>query len=991
MKKIILLILCFCCNSMYSQVNPTLGIGLETLTLNKGTIDVEVLTQIILKKQKELKNEALKRFMLKMFPDTNYTTRFYVQNCLNILLNEKNPQVIEKEILELTTNYAIALGVTKAITEMDKDKAIFKSDIPKSKKQNDYQKLFKELKNDSEISKLDSQLVLKNEENEKLEILYTNFNNIDHKIKALKSDIEKVDRKTIIDNYNTIYEEIENCVFNNETFKTGLKKKHKLLKLNIDPKNYDKDLIIDNLNKIESNYKKYTKKRIKNFECIEKKLKRRQRILMRNNVEYNIKNNEIENNINLDELNFGDKLDIVSLALSDNDLLRKKGFFKNKIDYTEVQNYFYSKSKDKEIIDIINNKINPYIENYDIIKNIIIDFDLSTELKAKNINIINKLTSLYFKQLDVDGDFKVLIKDKALSLNFKNEIENFNKFLDLKYNIEKLETFKGISLLTSNETIIEINKLEENVSSENLNENLKSLESLESDLDKYKKQYDSIISTNNFIVGLNEILSLINKDEFGKKLIKINDITISKLNRNDNIDISINRIRKLNKNLLEESTNDSITYKINSINKEIEILNGYIPNKNLKNKNNLKYILTESEKDSLISKIAKLNYTDNYTQIDKEIEKYQEKIANQTIFFEVYLKSLLGKLDTLSIKPSIDNEKEKNHNLELSKLISKIYERLIFFKTNKNYTISDINYLEKELLPELVGLKFVDIKENQQSYTDLIKGLKNLSPLLKIRLLSIKTLNLDLTNVNDLLSLFEFIGNLDKLDKAQTYASIVDLIKKNSEEITKVLPDGEFKDGYNLFINGIKKYTLINPNAEKEYVEIDVVSFLDDLQQHYERNNPSNFSLYLTLGLNQNMFFNKYRFRDTNETLSSVGFASEKIGLKWKIHDFKRYRGYENAIKNDIYLNKRAPFINEFYTTLYGSGLLYSLANTTTNQNFNFPHAGIAFGLRFYNALDFNLMFGFPIIKDQKFFNNGFIGVGFDIPLGEYLEALGNK
>lgn len=110
----LILVTTFFCSALKSQAqNPTLSAGLETLTMSKGTIDVEVLTQLIMEKQAELKQEALRRFILKLFPETNYTTKFYVQNCLNLLLNEKNPQVIEKGIYELTTNYALALGVAQ--------------------------------------------------------------------------------------------------------------------------------------------------------------------------------------------------------------------------------------------------------------------------------------------------------------------------------------------------------------------------------------------------------------------------------------------------------------------------------------------------------------------------------------------------------------------------------------------------------------------------------------------------------------------------------------------------------------------------------------------------------------------------------------------------------------------------------------------------------------------------------------------------------------
>src|SRR5690606_2760930 len=117
MKKYLLAIILSLFAFNATAQSPSLAVGLETLTLNKGQIDVAALTEIIMEKQRELKQEALKRFMFKLFPQTNYTSKYYVQNCLHILLNEKNPQVIEKEILELTTNYALAMGVASVVVQ----------------------------------------------------------------------------------------------------------------------------------------------------------------------------------------------------------------------------------------------------------------------------------------------------------------------------------------------------------------------------------------------------------------------------------------------------------------------------------------------------------------------------------------------------------------------------------------------------------------------------------------------------------------------------------------------------------------------------------------------------------------------------------------------------------------------------------------------------------------------------------------------------------
>jgi len=63
MKKLLLIVcVCFSFLSLNSQENedPSLSVGLESLTLGKGTIDVDALRKIIVRKQNELKREGLK-------------------------------------------------------------------------------------------------------------------------------------------------------------------------------------------------------------------------------------------------------------------------------------------------------------------------------------------------------------------------------------------------------------------------------------------------------------------------------------------------------------------------------------------------------------------------------------------------------------------------------------------------------------------------------------------------------------------------------------------------------------------------------------------------------------------------------------------------------------------------------------------------------------------------------------------------------------------
>lgn len=895
MKRIISAFFMLLFTVIYSQDPATLGIGLETLTFNKGSINVEVLTKIILKKQRELKNEALKRFMFKMFPESDYTTRFYVQNCLNILLNEKNPQVIEKEILELTTNYAIALGVTQAVDKMQ----VFEGMGDKKNIHIDYTKLKKEIEFNSE-------------------------------------NLEK----------NLFDLHIENMYINNESIDL---KKNKLKIL----------------------------ERIKEIEKLEKKIKKEKRQLARNGVKYDLtaKENINKPQVNVNFLTFGEKLDLVSLALSENDLLRKKGFFKNRIDYQADQGYFISFDKDTTIVKNINKKINPYIENYDIIKNILNDIEING-IKNEGKTFIDELTKMYLNQFDYNYNFSDLSKNIfILDDKIKKDLNKLNDYLKLKDNLIKIEGYKDVKF--QKEKINHISTLSENYDQDNIN-------LITNDLTNYKNQYYEVLKFNKLTTNYKKLY-----DEINPVLIKIQKEELKSINLINLIlpdeDVFIKEINELIGILTTIS--DSSTFDVNkeNINTKIEKLNSYL-NVDPNIANNVK---------SNIDIDIDIDNTDLFNDLKNNLDNYlkatQESITKNNDFFNIFIKQLLTVIETSTSTKTLDDPKI---NQDLANLLANVYERLSYFKNSNIYTISDINFLEKELLPKLVGYNFIVDSNKQDNFNKIIKGIKNLTPLLKIRILNLKfkdNAKIEISNEKELLSLFEFIGNLDKLDKAQTYSSIISLIQSNSENIVDVLPDGEFKDSYKIFINGVKKYTLINPSAEKQYVEIDVVSFLDDLQQYYNRKNPSQFSLYFTIGINQNFFFKNFQFPDTQETINNIGFASEKLGLKFKILDFNKDRNYENVIKSDVYLNRRAPFINEWYASLYGSGLLYSLANTATNKNFNFPHVGLSTGFRFYNALDFNVMLGFPFVKNQPFGNNAFFGIGFDVPLGEYLEALGNK
>jgi hypothetical protein len=55
---------------------------------------------------------------------------------------------------------------------------------------------------------------------------------------------------------------------------------------------------------------------------------------------------------------------------------------------------------------------------------------------------------------------------------------------------------------------------------------------------------------------------------------------------------------------------------------------------------------------------------------------------------------------------------------------------------------------------------------------------------------------------------------------------------------------------------------------------------------------------------------------------------------------------------------------------------------------------GFGTGVTFYNALDFNVSIGIPLLENGGFkemTNNPFMSFGFDIQIGEYLEEVVKK
>jgi hypothetical protein len=111
-------VMLFLAHTLFAQTPPTLSAGLGMLTGTKGTIDVELLSEIISEKQAELKKEGVRRLILNETDTASFVDKNFAYLTLSCLLDYKNKSVIEKEIIEAATNYALVYSLELSLKDL---------------------------------------------------------------------------------------------------------------------------------------------------------------------------------------------------------------------------------------------------------------------------------------------------------------------------------------------------------------------------------------------------------------------------------------------------------------------------------------------------------------------------------------------------------------------------------------------------------------------------------------------------------------------------------------------------------------------------------------------------------------------------------------------------------------------------------------------------------------------------------------------------------
>jgi hypothetical protein len=83
---------------------PTLQVGLDGLAFGKGTLDSELILEIIAEKQGEIKLRVAQNILLEPLNDCGATIYSFGDNILKAVIEEKDPVVRKRKILESTVN-----------------------------------------------------------------------------------------------------------------------------------------------------------------------------------------------------------------------------------------------------------------------------------------------------------------------------------------------------------------------------------------------------------------------------------------------------------------------------------------------------------------------------------------------------------------------------------------------------------------------------------------------------------------------------------------------------------------------------------------------------------------------------------------------------------------------------------------------------------------------------------------------------------------------
>jgi hypothetical protein len=327
--------------------------------------------------------------------------------------------------------------------------------------------------------------------------------------------------------------------------------------------------------------------------------------------------------------------------------------------------------------------------------------------------------------------------------------------------------------------------------------------------------------------------------------------------------------------------------------------------------------------------------------------------------------------------------------------INSFLDKLRFAELNR---FEYMQAYEKELKPALTRLGKYSL--------DFLKMNNSMFSLINCITKQVET-DLASVNINLNLSFIKLLSTIDEFDHVPTYATFLNHLSDAGD----VFSDEEMRKSINRVISFIRSYVKVGEdNNGKLSLNLDVEGFLYSLQKTpYNHFRPIQF--HFTVGANTTSF-SENLITNSSDTLRNYSFIGEKIGIKFKLWDYKYVRSFGKGetfsywkffrwwmpipVKATYIRNSppKEPTISNIHLLAYGSGILYNLVNTGTTKSFNSPLVGVGVGITFFNDLDVNVSWGKTILNSKSFTDPSvpsFFNVGFDIQFIEYYDRLNKK
>lgn len=223
-----------------------------------------------------------------------------------------------------------------------------------------------------------------------------------------------------------------------------------------------------------------------------------------------------------------------------------------------------------------------------------------------------------------------------------------------------------------------------------------------------------------------------------------------------------------------------------------------------------------------------------------------------------------------------------------------------------------------------------------------------------------------------LVHLAEVFQVLNSLNEAESYDQVAKWVVDAGNVFFDLSKTRLFNE-----ISNLQTYLVVNSDSNR--VDVKVEDLILYLSEKYINDESTRLSFYFTVGISNAFVVDK-----PDSVPANLSFASEKIGLKYKLVDWTKRRTY----KNRSYVPKPRPLMKDLYLLLYGSGLLYQIEAVKTEENLNNPTFGLLFGLHFFNNLDFGIGGSTTKLGDKRICA---FTTSFDFPISEYLSRLGKK